>query len=64
MSGLLETLRKMLEENLKITGYAIDGQIINIFVEDEQTAASLQAIAFEGYQVNIIVTGKIEALGV
>jgi len=61
---LKETLDKMLRENVKITGYTVNGQKISIFVEDEETATSLQTIAFEGYQVNIIVTGRLEALGV
>ncbi|RLE47715.1 MAG: hypothetical protein DRJ31_08435 [Candidatus Methanomethylicota archaeon] len=58
-------LKKQLDKLLKqdgVAGYAIQGNKIKIFVETDDAAKALKFIAAEGYEVELIKTGKFEAL--
>ncbi|MEM4765476.1 MAG: hypothetical protein QXE85_00130 [Nitrososphaerota archaeon] len=62
MASEIQVLEKMMRENEKITGYAIDGNIVKIFVEDEETAKMLYDVKVKGYTMQIVVVGRFQAL--
>jgi len=62
MASEIQVLEKMMRENEKITGYAIDGNIVKIFVEDEETAKMLYDVMVKGYTMQIVVVGRFQAL--
>jgi hypothetical protein len=55
-------LDKMLEED-GVCGYAVDGDRIVVFVEDQRAADKFVHVKFEGYTVDFQVTGRFEFLG-
>jgi len=58
-------LKKQLDKLLKhegVSGYAIEGNKIKIFVETDEVARTLKFTVAEGYEVELIKTGRFEAL--
>ena len=66
MAMPVEEVRKHLDKMLTedgVCGYAIDGDRIVIFVEDQRAADKFVYVKFEGYKVDFQVTGRFEFLG-
>ena len=66
MAVPVEQVRKYLDKMLTedgVCGYAIDGDRIVVFVEDQRAADKFVYVKFEGYKVDFQVTGRFEFLG-
>jgi hypothetical protein len=61
MQDIEKALRKLLRED-GVSGYSVkDGKVI-IYVETDQHALRYRALAFEGYEVEIRVIGRLRML--
>jgi len=58
---LKKTLDKLMRDR-RITAYSVDGNKILICVENEEDATTLKSFSFEGFEVEIRVTGRFMAL--
>jgi hypothetical protein len=56
-----KALRKLLRED-GVSGYSLKDNKIIIYVESDQHALRYRALAFEGYEVEIRVIGKLRLL--
>jgi len=58
-------LKKKLDQLIKdhrITAYSVDGNRILICVESEEDATILKCLSFEGFEVEVKITGRFVAL--
>jgi hypothetical protein len=61
MQKVREALEKLLLEK-GISGYSIRGNKVVIYVEDEESALQFKSIAFEGYETEVKVIGRLQML--
>jgi len=60
-----KNIRRILDKLLQepgVTGYSIRGNKIILYVEDQKVAETFSALEIAGYQMEVKITGKLEAL--
>ena len=58
-------LRKILDKLLKepgVAGYSINGNVVVLFVEDDEALATFESLSFSGYRTEVKKIGRIQAL--
>jgi hypothetical protein len=61
MTDIEKALKKLLKED-GVSGYSLKGNKIIVYVESDQHALKLRALAFEGYEVEVRVIGRLRLL--